>query len=99
MGTNNYDQGGFRVDHNFSGGDQLFLRYATSSTSQLDPLPIAGAGVPGFPVGDSIRTHSVTVSETHLFSPNTLQTFRAAVFAVTGSICVSKFGNTSCDGC
>ncbi len=80
MGTNDYDQGGFRLDHNFSGGDQLFLRYATSSTSQLDPLPIAGAGVPGFPVGDSIRTHSVTVSETHLFSPNTLQTVRAAFF-------------------
>ena len=80
MGTSNYDQGGFRLDHNFSAGDQLFLRYATSSTSELDPLPIAGAGVPGFPVGDSIRTHSVTVSETHVFSPGALQTFRAAFF-------------------
>ena len=80
VGTNNYDQGGFRLDHNFSDGDQLFVRYATSSTSEIDPLPIAGAGVPGFPVGDSIRTQSVTASETHLFSPNTLQTFRAAFF-------------------
>lgn len=80
MGTNDYDQGGFRLDHNFSNGDQLFVRYATSSTGQIDPLPIAGAGVPGFPVGDSIRTHSATVSETHLFSPGTLQTFRAAFF-------------------
>ncbi len=80
VGTNNYDQGGFRLDHNFSNGDQLFLRYATSSTGEIDPLPIAGAGVPGFPVGDSIRTQSVTASETHLFSPNTLQTVRAAFF-------------------
>ena len=80
MGSNNYDQGGFRLDHNFSQGDQLSLRYATSYTTQLDPLPIAGAGVPGFPVGDSIRTHSVAASETHLFSPGTLQTFRAAFF-------------------
>ncbi len=80
VGTNNYDQGGFRLDHNFSEGDQLFLRYATSSTSEMDPLPIAGAGVPGFPVGDSIRTQSVTASETHVFSPSTLQTFRAAFF-------------------
>ena len=80
VGTNNYDQGGFRLDHNFSSGDQLFLRYATSSTGEIDPLPIAGAGVPGFPVGDSIRTQSVTASETHLFSPNTLQTVRAAFF-------------------
>jgi len=80
MGTNNYDQGGFRLDHNFSAGDQLYLRYATSSTGEVDPLPIAGAGVPGFPVGDSIRTHSVTVSETHVFSPGALETFRAAFF-------------------
>lgn len=80
MATNNYDQGGFRLDHNFSGGDQLSLRYATSSTSQIDPLPIAGAGVPGFPVGDSIRTHSVAVSDTHLFSAGTLQTLRVAFF-------------------
>src|SRR5579862_5457513 len=80
MGSNNYDQGGFRLDHNFSQGDQLFLRYAVSNTGEIDPLPIAGAGVPGFPVGDSIRTNSATVSETHLFSPGTLQTFRAAFF-------------------
>jgi len=80
VGTNNYDQGGFRLDHYFSNGDQLFLRYATSSTSEIDPLPIAGAGVPGFPVGDSIRTHSVTASETHLFSANVLNTARVAFF-------------------
>jgi hypothetical protein len=80
MATNNYDQGGFRLDHNFSGGDQLSLRYATSSTGEIDPLPIAGAGVPGFPVGDSIRTHSVVISDTHLFSAGTLQTFRAGFF-------------------
>jgi outer membrane receptor protein involved in Fe transport len=80
MGSNHYDQGGFRLDHNFSAGDQLFLRYAVSSTGETDPLPIAGAGVPGFPVGNSIVTHSVTASETHVFSPATLETFRAAFF-------------------
>jgi len=79
-GTNDYDQGGLRLDHNFSNGDQLFVRYSISDTGQVDPLPIAGAGVPGFPVGDSIDTNSVTVSDTHLFSPRTLQTFRAAFF-------------------
>lgn len=80
MGSNNYNQGGIRLDHYFSDGDQLFLRYATSNTGEIDPLPIAGAGVPGFPVSDSITTNSATVSETHLFSPGTLQTFRAAFF-------------------
>ncbi len=80
MGSNDYDQGGFRLDHYFSEGDRLFLRYATSSTGEIDPLPIAGAGVPGFPVHDHITTNSATVSETHVFSPSTLQTFRVAFF-------------------
>jgi hypothetical protein len=78
--TNDSDQGGFRLDHIFSDGDQLFLRYATSSANGIDPLSINGADIPGFPVGDSIRTHSVVVSETHLFSPSTVQTFHASFF-------------------
>jgi hypothetical protein len=78
--TNDYDQGGFRLDHLFGNGDQFFLRYATSSSSGIDPLSINGADVPGFPVGDSIRSHSVTASYIHLFSPRSVNTFRAAFF-------------------
>ncbi len=78
--TNNYDQGGFRLDHYFSNSDQIFARYATSSLNMLDPLPINGSNVPGFPVGDDIRTQSFTVSDVHLFSPRTVQTLRAAFF-------------------
>ena len=78
--TNNYDQGGFRLDHYFSNSDQLFARYATSSLNMFDPLPINGSNVPGFPVGDDIRTHSFTISDVHLFSPRTVQTVRAAFF-------------------
>ncbi|MBV8571602.1 MAG: carboxypeptidase regulatory-like domain-containing protein [Acidobacteriaceae bacterium] len=47
--TNNYDQGGFRLDHNFGNRDQIFARYAACSQHELDPLPINGSGVPGFP--------------------------------------------------
>src|SRR5579884_2470210 len=78
MLTNNYDQGGFRLDHYFGNGDQLFARYATSSVSTLDPLPINGSGVPRFPVADSITTNSATISEVHSFSPRTVQTARVA---------------------
>ncbi len=78
--TNNYDQGGFRLDHYFRNSDQLFVRYATSSLDMLDPLPINGSNVPGFPVGDNIRTNSLTASDVHLFSPRTVQTVRAAFF-------------------
>ncbi|MBV8551165.1 MAG: TonB-dependent receptor [Acidobacteriaceae bacterium] len=78
--TNDYDQGGFRLDHYFTNGDELFARYATSSLNTLDPLPINGSNVPGFPVANAIRTNSATVSDVHLFSPSTVQTVRAAFF-------------------
>jgi len=48
MATTNYDQGGFRLDHNFSSGDQLSLRYATSSTGAIDPLPSLAPACPAF---------------------------------------------------
>src|SRR5207247_9016148 len=67
MATNNYDEGGFRLDHNFSAGDQLSLRYATSSTRELVPFPIADAGVPGFPVCDRTHTLSLATPDTHFF--------------------------------
>ncbi|MBV8867484.1 MAG: TonB-dependent receptor [Acidobacteriaceae bacterium] len=78
--TNNYDQGGFRLDHYFSNSDQIFARYATSSLNLLDPLPINGSNVPGFPVDNQITTNSFTISDVHLFSPRTVQTIRAAFF-------------------
>jgi hypothetical protein len=74
LGSTNYDQGGFRLDHYFGPSDQLFARYSTSSLNQFDPLPIAGAGVPGFPVIDDIRTNSGTASWVHLISPQIVQT-------------------------
>jgi hypothetical protein len=46
----------------------------------LDPLPINGSNVPGFPVSDGITTNSATISHVHLFSPRTVQTVRAAFF-------------------
>jgi hypothetical protein len=78
--TNNYDQGGFRLDHYFGNSDQLFARYATSSQHELDPLPINGSGVPGFPVTNKITTNSATISYVHLFSPSLVQTARVAFF-------------------
>lgn len=78
--SNNYDQGGFRLDHYFSNGDQIFARYATSSVHELDPLPINGSGVPGFPVANNITTNSATISDVHLFRPSLVQTARAAFF-------------------
>ena len=80
LGNDNYNQGGFRFDHYFGPSDQLFVRYSTSSLNDLDPLPINGAGVPGFPVKDGIDTNSVTGSWVHLISAETVQTVQASIF-------------------
>jgi len=86
MLTNDYDQGGFRFDHYFSDSDQIYARYATSSQHVLDPLPINGSSVPGFPTADNFRTHSATVSWVHSFSPALVQTARVAFFRNAASI-------------
>jgi hypothetical protein len=80
METDNYNQGGFRYDHYFGNNDQLFARYAASEANTLDPLPINGSNVPGFPVTDAITTNSFTISHVHLISPSTVQTVRVAFF-------------------
>ncbi len=80
MATDNYNQGGFRYDHYFGNNDQIFARYAASGQNTLDPLPINGSNVPGFPVTDAITTNSFTVSDVHLISPETVQTIRLAFF-------------------
>lgn len=84
--TNNYDQGGFRFDHYFGNQDQLFIRYATSGQHVLDPLPINGSNVPGFPTANDFRAHSVTASYVHLFSNRTVQTARVAFFRNEASL-------------
>jgi hypothetical protein len=76
----NADQGGLRFDHVFGSRDQFFAHYAHSVTSNVDPLSIAGANVPGFPVGEDIGTHVATVSETHTFGAATVNSARAAFF-------------------
>jgi len=77
---NDVDQGGMRMDWIAREQDQFAVRYAVSSGSNYNPLSVRGADVPGFPTGDDIRSHSVTLSHTHLFSSHTLNNFRAAFF-------------------
>ena len=73
-------QGGGRFDHIFNEHDQLAARYARASTNNVDPLSIAGANVPGFPVGEDLNTQSATVSETHVFGASSVNIFRLGFF-------------------
>lgn len=77
---NQSDQGGARWDHVFRERDQLAVNFTRAAVSNVDPLSIAGANVPGFPVGEDITTTRVSVSETHLFSGATINSLRAGFF-------------------
>jgi hypothetical protein len=73
---NAYDQGGLRVDHYLSSRDTISFHYLFNNGSQLDPLSIAGANVPGFPVGEDFRAQNAALEETHSFSPNVVNVLR-----------------------
>jgi hypothetical protein len=77
---NDYDQGGGRIDHRFSDSNQLAFRYSYSQGTNVNPISIRGSDLPGFPVQDDLATHALTLSETHLFSPAVLNSFRASYF-------------------
>jgi hypothetical protein len=66
---NDTDQFGARIDHQLSPRDEFFGRYLFSQGSEVNPLSIAGANVPGFPVANDLRTQNILISETHTFSP------------------------------
>jgi hypothetical protein len=66
---NSSDQFGTRIDHYISTRDTVSIHYLFTSGSQLDPLSIAGANVPGFPVGEDFRAQNIAFEETHTFSP------------------------------
>jgi hypothetical protein len=68
MLQNDSDQFGIRIDHYLSQRDRVFVRYMLSNGSQVDPLSIAGANVPGFPVGENYRAQNAAIEETHTFS-------------------------------
>jgi hypothetical protein len=62
------DQFGVRLDHYLSSRDSVFVRYMFSNGFQVDPLSVAGANVPGFPVGENFRAQNAAIEETHSFS-------------------------------
>ncbi len=67
----NYGQA--RVDHNFSGSDNLFARYTVDDTYQLRPHSF-----PDFHDLWTSRSQFLTVAENHIFSPSLLNTLRGS---------------------
>lgn len=77
---NESNQAGGRVDHFLSERDQLNARYSFADAYNRNPISIRGSDLPGFPVRDDLRTHSFAANETHVFTPNAVNAFRAAFF-------------------
>ena len=73
---NDSDQFGVRIDHYLSARDTISFHYLFNNGSQLDPLPISGSNVPGFPVGENYRAQNAALEETHSFSPSVLNVAR-----------------------
>jgi Carboxypeptidase regulatory-like domain len=78
--SNQTDQGGIRYDHLFRETDQMTFRFAGSASSNVDPLSVAGANVPGFPVGEDLSTNGVSIAETHVFSGSAVNVARVGFF-------------------
>ncbi|MBS1851171.1 MAG: TonB-dependent receptor [Acidobacteria bacterium] len=70
------NQFGLRLDHYISSSDVLNFRYMFNDGSEFHPIPISGAGVPGFPVGQRQRAQNFVMQETHTFSPSMIGVFR-----------------------
>jgi hypothetical protein len=74
------DQGGIRVDANPTNRDSLSVRYSRSDSSNVNPMSILGADLPGFPVGDFLSTQVASVSDTRMISAQTIAMARASFF-------------------
>jgi len=76
VGSNDYDQGGARIDFNASAKDQTFARFSWSGGWDFNPVSVRGTPVPGFPTRDDLKTDSAEISSTHLFSPSLTNSLR-----------------------
>jgi hypothetical protein len=73
---NTSDQFGTRVDHYISSRDTMSFHYLFNNGTQVDPLSISGANVPGFPVGETFRAQNASIDETHSFTPTLINVAR-----------------------
>ncbi|MHB8652257.1 MAG: TonB-dependent receptor [Terriglobia bacterium] len=67
---NSADQGTVRIDRNFGGGDVLFARYSFGHENDFTPQ-----NLPGFGAFDNNLAQNLTISQTHIHSPLTVNTF------------------------
>ena len=72
--------GQVRIDHQISSNDSLFGRFSSSGTEQSTPI-----AYPAFRQNRLLGSALLTLSETHVFSPRLLNTFRFHLNRITPS--------------
>lgn len=78
--SNDTNQTGLRADWQPSERSRWNTRYSFSDGFNVNPISIRGSDLPGFPVRDDLTTHSFTIGETHVFTPNLISSVRASLF-------------------
>jgi Carboxypeptidase regulatory-like domain/TonB dependent receptor len=63
---------GFRIDHKLNDRDSLSGHYLFSLDAEILPFTSFGSTIPGFPGTSRNTPQTVTIGETHIFSPNML---------------------------
>jgi hypothetical protein len=81
-GHYNEDQFNTNFDVNLRSADRLSVKFFFSNSNQ--DVPFFGASVPGFPALRSFRNRIVSIAETHLFSPHTINQFRFGFSRLAG---------------
>ncbi|MGH9446939.1 MAG: carboxypeptidase regulatory-like domain-containing protein, partial [Terriglobia bacterium] len=76
--SNRQDGFDVRVDHNFSSRDTMFASYSYANASLFYPGPFPGIadGSPNRPGSGTTLAQHAALSETHIFSPTTINEFR-----------------------
>ncbi len=75
-----YDQGTIRIDTQLTSKDKLWASSIFQSSPTTNTLPFLGSTLPGFGEVDSQHFKLFSASETHIFSPTTLNEVRVNYF-------------------
>lgn len=76
---NNVNQYNVRLDHRINGANGVFGRYGITKDALVTPCPTNGqtSCIPGFGHNDVTHAHSLSIVDTHIFSPKTILELRA----------------------
>src|SRR6266436_1677630 len=81
-GHYNEDQFNTNVDVALRTADRLSVKFFFSNSNQ--DVPFFGANVPGFPALRSFGNRNLAITETHIFSPHTINQFRFGFTRLSG---------------